>query len=154
MVGVDPWEEGIWRGNAGEPGPELHVGSSDDPLQEIYGQFPTVLSLEVIEHVPNPRHFMGVIFQLLEPGGSVIVSTPFHGYWKNLALAASGKLDQHFTALWDGGHIKFWSRRTITILFEEIGFEDIHISLAGRVPVVANSMVVTARRPGGTNELR
>jgi 2-polyprenyl-6-hydroxyphenyl methylase/3-demethylubiquinone-9 3-methyltransferase len=37
-----------------------------------------------------------------------VISTPFHGYWKNIALAVSGKFDDHFTALWNGGHIKFF----------------------------------------------
>jgi hypothetical protein len=39
------------------------------------------------------------------------VSTPYHGYHKNLGLALSGKMDAHFTALWEGGHIKFFSIR-------------------------------------------
>ena len=47
---------------------------------------------------------------------------PHHGNLKNCAFALSGKLDAHFSALWDGGHIKFWSRRTLTALLQEAGF--------------------------------
>ena len=36
------------------------------------------------------------VYDLLEPGGLAIISTPYHGYLKNLALAASGKLDSSF----------------------------------------------------------
>ena len=70
-----------------------------------------------------------------------------HGYVKNLALAASGKLDAHFTARWDGGHIKFWSRRTLTTLLTEAGFEPIAFRGAGRWPWLWKSMLIAARKP-------
>ena len=80
-------------------------------------------------------------------GGLLIASTPYHGYVKNLALAASGKLDAHFTALWDGGHIKFWSRRTLSALLTETGFEPIAFRGAGRWPWLWKSMLIAARKP-------
>ena len=76
-----------------------------------------------------------------------IISTPYHGYWKNLALALSGRMDAHFTALWDHGHIKFWSRRTLGDLLREAGFVDIRFWRVGRVPALAKSMIVMARKP-------
>ncbi|MER8908908.1 class I SAM-dependent methyltransferase [Mesorhizobium sp. M0854] len=50
-------------------------------------------------------------------------STPYHGYVKNLVLAVTGKMDNHFWALWDGGHIKFWSIKTLGMLLEEVGLD-------------------------------
>jgi 2-polyprenyl-6-hydroxyphenyl methylase/3-demethylubiquinone-9 3-methyltransferase len=75
-----------------------------------------------------------------------IVSTPFHGYWKNLMLAVTGKLDDHFTVLWDGGHIKFWSPRTLRAVLSEAGFQDIRFHRVGRVPLLAKSMMAVFRR--------
>ncbi len=75
------------------------------------------------------------------------MSTPYHGYWKNLAMAVTGKLDAHFTALWDGGHIKFWSMRTLRALLEEAGFVDVEFTLVGRIKPLAKSMIAVARRP-------
>ena len=80
-------------------------------------------------------------------GGTAILSTPYHGYWKNLALALSGKMDAHFTALWDYGHIKFWSIATLTRLLAEAGFVDIRFKRVGRIPALAKSMIAIARRP-------
>jgi 2-polyprenyl-6-hydroxyphenyl methylase/3-demethylubiquinone-9 3-methyltransferase len=85
---------------------------------------------------------------LLEPGGLAIVSTPYHGYWKNLALAAMGRMDSHFTALWDHGHIKFWSIKTLGALLREVGFVDLRFHRAGRVPALAKSMIAVARKAG------
>jgi len=86
------------------------------------------------------------MFNLLEDKGLAIISTPYHGYLKNLALALSGKMDAHFTALWDHGHIKFWSMRTLSELLRETGFVDIRFQRVGRIPALANSMIALARK--------
>jgi 2-polyprenyl-6-hydroxyphenyl methylase/3-demethylubiquinone-9 3-methyltransferase len=89
---------------------------------------------------------MSTAYALLEDGGYIIVSTPFHGYWKNLALAVTGKLDNHFMALWEHGHIKFWSKRTLTVLLSSAGFRNITFSYAGRPYPFAKSMFACAQR--------
>jgi SAM-dependent methyltransferase len=99
------------------------------------------------EHVYAPRKYAKTIFDLLLPGGTAIISTPYHGYFKNLAMALSGKMDDHFHALWDHGHIKFWSKKTIKSLLLEAGFVDINFKLVGRIPILAKSMIVIARKP-------
>ena len=55
-------------------------------------------------------------------------------------------MDAHFTALWDHGHIKFWSYKTLTILLEEAGFTDVKFSRVGRIAPLAKSMIATARK--------
>ncbi len=147
VVGIDASDSGIRVAREHYPHLKLDVGSAYDDLASNYGRFPLVLSLEVIEHLYYPRKFAQAVFDLLETGGTAIISTPFHGYWKNLALALSGKLDAHFTALWDGGHIKFWSVKTLTVLLEEAGFRDIRVHRVGRIPALAKSMLVVARKP-------
>jgi hypothetical protein len=46
----------------------------------------------------------------------------------------TGKMDAHFTALWDHGHIKFWSIKTLGELLREAGFTDIRFERVGRMP--------------------
>ena len=75
------------------------------------------------------------------------MSTPYHGYWKNLALALTGKMDSHFTALWDHGHVKFWSIRTLGELLAEAGFVNVRFERIGRVPALAKSMIAIAQKP-------
>ena len=147
VTGVDPSAEGIAQARAHYPGLKLYEGSAYDDLAARYGRFPVVTSLEVVEHVYAPRQYAATLFDLLEPGGTAIISTPYHGYWKNLVMALSGKLDNHFTALWDHGHIKFWSIRTLTALLTEAGLVDLRCERVGRVPALAKSMIAVARRP-------
>jgi hypothetical protein len=104
----------------------------------------------VVEHVYYPRKFAATLFSLVRPGGLAMVSTPYHGYLKNVGMALTGKLDSHFTALWDEGHIKFWSIPTLKKLLIEAGFTQISFRRVGRIPVFAKSMIALARRPQNT----
>lgn len=146
VTGIDPSAQGIAQANLHHPELKLSVGSAYDDLTDKYGQFPTVVSLEVVEHVYYPRKYAATLHDLVLPGGLAIVSTPYHGYWKNLALALTGKMDKHFTALWDDGHIKFWSIATLTTLLTEAGFEIEEIQRVGRIPILAKAMVLVARK--------
>ena len=124
----------------------LEQGSVYDPL-ERFGRFQVVLSLEVIEHLYFPRRLAEAAFALLEPGGTLVLSTLYHGWLKNIALAAFGQFDRHFDPLWDHGHIKFFTRRTLRRLLTEAGFEAVAIRRHDPVPQFARSMVAVARRP-------
>lgn len=147
VTGVDASEEGIAQVHQSYADINLHLGSAYDDLSGQYGQFPIVVSLEVIEHMYFPRKFSKTIYELVEPGGVAIISTPFHEYWKNVALSLTGKMDAHFTALWDYDHITFWSIKTLRVLLQETGFQDITFIRVGRVPILAKSLVAIARKP-------
>jgi 2-polyprenyl-3-methyl-5-hydroxy-6-metoxy-1,4-benzoquinol methylase len=147
VSGVDPSSEGISAAVKMYPELNLEEGSAYDDLVSIYGRFPVVISLEVVEHVYAPREYARTLFDLVEPGGAAIISTPYHGYLKNLAIAVTGKMDTHFTALWDHGHIKFWSISTLTTLLKEAGFGDIRFVRVGRIPPLAKSMIAIAQKP-------
>lgn len=146
VTGVDPSIEGVRQANQNYPELKIYLGSAYDNLVDEYGRFPVVTSLEVVEHVYFPRRWATTLFSILEPGGTAIISTPYHGYSKNLALALTGKFDAHFTALWDHGHIKFWSIKTLTQLLQEAGFTDIHFKRVGRIPPLAKSMIAIAHK--------
>lgn len=147
VTGVDPSPEGIAQANRQYPELKLTIGSAYDDLAAQFGKFDVVVSLEVVEHLYDPRHYARTIFDLLEGSGIAIISTPYHSYLKNLALAASGSMDRHFTALWDHGHIKFWSMKTLSTLLSEAGFENIRFRRVGRIPILAKSMIAIANRP-------
>jgi 2-polyprenyl-6-hydroxyphenyl methylase/3-demethylubiquinone-9 3-methyltransferase len=140
VTGVDPSVSGIEIAKRHE-GPELRfeVGSTADDLAGKFGRFPVVVSLEVIEHCPSAREFMRSFASLLAPGGVGLISTPFHGYLKNLALVASGRFDRHFDPLWENGHLKFFTESKLRQLFQETGFSRNELHRVGRIPILAKS---------------
>jgi 2-polyprenyl-6-hydroxyphenyl methylase/3-demethylubiquinone-9 3-methyltransferase len=146
VLGVDPSLEGIAQAQQSFPHLKFERGSAYDNLASRFGRFDYVVSLEVVEHVFAPRKYAATLYSLCNDNGIAIVSTPYHGYWKNLALAVTGKWDFHLTALWDCGHIKFWSIKTLSTLLKEAGFRDLVFYRVGRIPALAKSMIVVARR--------
>lgn len=146
VMGVDPSDDGVAAAHAAYPHLAIEQGSAYDNLAAIYGTFPAVISLEVIEHVYAPRDYARTVFSLLEDGGIAIISTPYHGYLKNIAIAVSNHFDKHVNPLWDHGHIKFWSIRTLTELLREAGFGKIRFHRVGRIPLLAKSMIAVAKK--------
>ena len=131
------------------PDIRFFVGDATTDLNSVLGhqEFDVIISTEVIEHVYNPRGLVRNAFALLKPGGMLILSTPYHGYLKNLAIALFDRADNHFDPLSDHGHIKFFSTRTLSTVLWEAGFEDVEFTGAGRFRYMWKSMVMKAVRP-------
>ena len=148
-VGVDPSASGIAEALIRVPAvPFYKAAATLDQLAELQlGAFDLVVSTEVVEHCYSPSQWAAAAYSSLRPGGVLICSTPYHGYLKNCALALSGRLDSHFTPLWEGGHIKFWSRASLTRLLHEAGFQTFAFRGSGRLPWLWKSMLIAARKP-------
>ncbi len=80
IVAVDNDEETIRYANR-----EYHhqkivfqTGDAADPsLPDKLGVFDTIVSFETIEHVADERTFMDNLYQMLKPGGMLVLSSPF-----------------------------------------------------------------------------
>lgn len=150
VVGVDLSEQGIeWARHTYPQGRFELLGADRSILQNLReNPFDIVVSTEVVEHLYAPREWANGCFAALKPGGKFICTTPYHGYLKNFFISLFGKWDKHANPLWDGGHIKLWSRRTLTQLLEEAGFSNIRIQGVGRMPGLWMTMVASAEKSG------
>lgn len=148
VAGIEPSAQGLALAHASYPAlTGLQQGTIYEDLRARFGAFDAVVSLEVIEHLYFPRRLAQAAFTLLNPGGILVVSTIYHGYLKNIATALLGRFDRKMNPLWDHGHIKFFSPRTLSRLFAECGFVDVRVRRPGPLPWFAPSMVVTGRKP-------
>lgn len=146
IVGMDPSESGIQQAAQGGPGIRFLNHSVYDPLPaEFHGSFDLIISTEVVEHLYAPRALPRRFLEGLKPGGTVLVTTPYHGYLKNLAIALLNKWDSHHSVFWDHGHIKFWSRKTLRQIFEDAGFEYAGFQGLGRCPWLWMTMLMEFR---------
>ena len=119
--------------------------SLDEMIQKKK-KFKFISSFEVIEHQYLPDEFLDKIYQLLEDGGTFLVTTPYNGYIKNLIISVLGKHDWHFNPLWRHGHIKFFSVNTLTSILNECNFEVIKKNFSGRFYPVSCSMMFLTKK--------
>jgi SAM-dependent methyltransferase len=146
VMGIDADEEGISVARAAWP--DVHFEVLDSESLEEEEAFDFVISTEVIEHLYDPFTFAANCARALKPGGKLIVSTPYHGYLKNLLLSLTDGWDRHHDALRVGGHIKFWSRSTLKRLLVVAGFRNVSFIGAGRAPYIWMSDIAVATKGG------
>jgi 2-polyprenyl-3-methyl-5-hydroxy-6-metoxy-1,4-benzoquinol methylase len=143
MVGVEPDDEGVSIARR-QGANVVQMSLYDDPIG--LGLFDAVVCTEVIEHLFTPGALPEFAARVLPLGRPLIISTPYHGYLKNLLIAATGRCDAHREPLHDGGHIKFFSRPTLGQLLTDHGFTPVAFAGTGRAPWLWRSMIVTATR--------
>jgi 2-polyprenyl-3-methyl-5-hydroxy-6-metoxy-1,4-benzoquinol methylase len=145
IVGVEESMSGVDIAQKNFPNCEFIQGSIYDlPRSVTNSSFDAVISVEVIEHLYYPKELVRAAGKCLRPDGKLILTTPYHGYLKNIFVAIAGKMDRHFTVLWDGGHIKFFSPKTLRILLETERFSNIQFQFAGRAPFLWKSMLCSS----------
>jgi 2-polyprenyl-3-methyl-5-hydroxy-6-metoxy-1,4-benzoquinol methylase len=147
VVGVEPSASGVAAARQLVPEGVFYERSVyDDPAGIAESGFDLVVSTEVIEHLYKPAALLQLAAAKLKADGLLVLSTPYHGYLKNLALSLANGWDRHHAPLSDGGHIKFWSRQTLTGLLEKHGFRVLQFHGAGRLPGLWKAMILVARK--------
>lgn len=151
VVGIDADAHGLDLARHRAPGVKfVQAVFEGDPASlgaTSDGRVDVVVSTEVIEHLYAPHELVRFAFNALRPGGRFIVTTPYHGYLKNLVLSLFNGWDRHFSVDWYGGHIKFWSRQSLSTVLEKHGFRVIGFRGVGRMPFLWKSMILIAERP-------
>jgi ubiquinone biosynthesis O-methyltransferase len=147
VVGTDVSESGIAIARVNFPQVEFRqLDVYDSPGDLAERKFDVVIATEVIEHLYEPGALLRFATAIVKPGGHVILTTPYHGYFKNVAIALLGKWDLHHAPNWDGGHIKFFSQATLTELLKQHAFQPVLWRGVGRLPGFWKSLVVLARK--------
>ena len=75
-LGVDISEEAIAYAVEHYAGPGLSFLAADAMSYRDPDGFDTIVSLETLEHLPQPDRFVEGLMSLLKPGGSLVVSVP------------------------------------------------------------------------------
>ncbi|MDH3975276.1 MAG: class I SAM-dependent methyltransferase [Deltaproteobacteria bacterium] len=118
---------------------------------EIPNPFPRcnydlILSAELIGRLYNRDLYLKNLNSWLKEGSYLIITTPCHGYLKNLIIALTNKFDNHINSLWEGGHIKFFSKKTLSHLLRDNGFKPIYFKGSGRMLYLWKSMIIIAKK--------
>lgn len=102
-----------------------------------------VFAGDVIEHIFATDLFVKELYRILKKPGIVMISTPYHGVIKNLALALWGfNIVFHVT----GQHIRFFTKKSLTSLLESHGFKILKVGTYGRFYPLSRGMYCIARK--------
>jgi 2-polyprenyl-3-methyl-5-hydroxy-6-metoxy-1,4-benzoquinol methylase len=145
VVGVDVAEEPLRRARSRHEDLDVRLVSEAEswPLDDT--GFDAVWAGETIEHVADTAGWLSEVRRVLRSGGSLLLSTPAHGRLAMLGLALSARrLDEHFDPRSD--HLRFYTRRTLTRLLADFGFEQIEVRGAGGIPGARRLLLASAVR--------
>jgi SAM-dependent methyltransferase len=118
------------------------------PLPFADASFDVIWCSEVLEHLFDPGFALREMHRVLSPGGSLLVTVPHHGLFKDVLIALF-KWDEHFAP--DNPHIRFFTRSSLSRLAATAGFVGIQTKTCGmdrplRDLVVATNILLKARK--------
>jgi 2-polyprenyl-6-hydroxyphenyl methylase/3-demethylubiquinone-9 3-methyltransferase len=142
-VGVELATGALERARRNVPGADLRLAEPDGTLPLDHGSVDLVWCSEVLEHVADTVHVLTEARRVLRRGGRLLVTTPFHGRVKGVALALV-RFDAHFDPL--GGHLRFYTRTSLARTLDAAGFDGVGVSVAGGPPLLRATLVAHAHR--------
>jgi len=119
--------------------PNLWPGHGRMPFND--NCFDAAICIEVLEHLQNPEHVVSEIHRILKPGGTVIVTVPNIGYFRERLLLLKGTFNPGgspltaWTSPWCDPHIRFFTPKTLKALFSTMDFNIYSMTGDGGNPV-------------------
>jgi len=124
----------------------IHDAYNPNLPSSIPNKFDLIISTEVIEHLVSPKTFIKNIRHWLKDDGYLIITTPYHGYLKNLVIALFNKFDSHFEFKNEDGHIRFFSKKSLKKFLKENGLTTLAFRGCGRFPYFWRSMLMVTKK--------
>ncbi|MBM3547151.1 MAG: class I SAM-dependent methyltransferase [Alphaproteobacteria bacterium] len=124
-----------------------NVESIDDAL--IPRDLDLILCLDVLEHLVDPWRVVHRLARRLTPGGAIVACIPnLRHVGTLLPLALKGRFDYVESGTLDRGHLRFFTRSSVTELFQQAG-----LIVRIDAPVAGKSAVLNALTLGFARDL-
>ena len=121
VVGVEPHPERAEH--ARREGLNVITGVYDEALAETIGKFDCVLFADVLEHLVDPHDMLSKVKSSLTPDGRVLASIPNVAHWSVRLRLLIGNFDYKPTGIMDATHLRWFTRKSVRLLFEAAGYE-------------------------------
>lgn len=95
-------------------------------------RFDVIVLADVLEHLPQPERLLETAVARLSPEGRILVSLPNVVHWSVRASVLAGKFEYTNRGILDRTHLRFFTKRTATQLFDDAG---LHIRSYRTTPV-------------------
>jgi SAM-dependent methyltransferase len=143
VVAVDVAEEALRRARERVPGLDARLAREHAPLPVDEDAADVVWAGEVLEHVADVVGLLADVRRVLRWGGTLLVTTPYHGRLSLAALALSGGFEAHFDPHAD--HLRFFTARSLRQVLEETGFGPPDVRAVGGMPGLRTALHAVAR---------
>jgi SAM-dependent methyltransferase len=143
VVGVDIAAAAVERARRQCGGGTFHIASLEERLPFPAGEFVAIWSTEVLEHIFDVHACLSEFNRVLCNGGLLVLTTPYHGLCKNLAITVAG-FERHFNPRLS--HIRFFTRQSLTECLTHAGFVPELWRGVGRMWPLYKSSFVIARK--------
>jgi len=104
---------------------KVYLGSCEDKnlLQKI-GSYDCILCADILEHLQDPWITIRILKDHMKKGGRLIASIPNIRYYKIIFnLLFFGIWNYEDSGILDRGHLRFFTRKSITSMFVQNGFD-------------------------------
>lgn len=138
-------------------------GSAENMAQLPDNCVERIVSADVIEHIPDVYAACSEMYRILKPGGDLIINTPNIAFIKKRLLLALGRFPSTSQAnegvgnelLFDGGHLHYFTYRSLRLILERAGFRMVRRMGFGRFhcfhaiypPLTSGGVQWIARKP-------
>jgi SAM-dependent methyltransferase len=145
VVGADISVNAILHARRINPQTRFVTASAEVALPFASGSFDFVWFGETLAHLFDGHNALSEFNRVLKRGGHLILTTPYHGRLKNLAIALFA-FNQHFYP--DNYRIRFYDRRSLAGSLERTGFTPHQWTGIGRAWPFWKSFFVIAAKTG------
>ena len=141
--GADVSKEALLRAKKTLQGVRFLAVEDGKKIPISSGGLDFILAADVIEHVYDTKLLFQEFFRILKKGGEILITTPYHGLIKNLAIVFFG-----FEKVFDptGPHIRFFTVNSLRRSLIEAGFRVAKVGYFGRFYPLSRGFIVKAKK--------
>jgi len=125
IIGIEP--NSSRAAVARSRGLEVHEEPFTPSILQRLEPFNVVMFADVLEHVVDPSDLLKLSDRALLPGGRVIASVPNVAHWSVRVDLLRGRFDYQPFGIRDATHLRWFTEKTIRLLFESSGLRIISL---------------------------
>src|SRR5216110_2246514 len=125
IIGIEP--DSCRAAAARARGLEVHEQLFTAAILQELKPFDVIVFADVLEHVADPSSFLQLAHRALLPGGRVIASVPNVAHWSVRVDLLRGRFDYQPFGIRDATHLRWFTEKTIRLLFETNGLRVISL---------------------------